>query len=82
VFVGAVPVEGYEMLIPSSSLAEDRRKLHLNELPSLHDESIVEDSIPKFSKKDFKEAMPYFHLWYVRFPVFDGQSQQLQGSIL
>jgi hypothetical protein len=48
----------------------------------LHDESIVEDSIPKFSKKDFKEAMPYFHLWYVRFPVFDGQSQQLQGSIL
>lgn len=73
--IAAVIVQDYKILVAFSSVQEHRH-LRIDE-PQPHqlisEGSKNEDSLPAFTQLDIQKALPYFHSWYMRLLVFDGQ---------
>ncbi|KAI2512938.1 Glycosyl transferase family 90 [Fragilaria crotonensis] len=82
--IAAVVVQDYKLLVAFSLSAHEHRMLRVDDEPpqpiatvSINTTTIAiknGDLIPIFSQLDIQEALPYFHSWYMRLLVFDGQT--------
>jgi hypothetical protein len=70
--VAAVFVQDYNILVASSQSSQPHRSLQA-EL-EIGNSNVDEDKLPGYSQLDIQNAMPYFHSWYLRLLVFDGQT--------
>jgi hypothetical protein len=73
--VAAVLVQDYNILVATSQSSQQQHR-SLREAPQqrIGNNNVGKDAIPGYSQLDIQAAMPYFHAWYQRILVFDGQT--------
>lgn len=74
-------VQDYKLLVAFSIFSHEHRMLRVDEPQrntrvsnSTRTGSSNGDLIPSYSQLDIQKALPYFHSWYMRLLVFDGQT--------
>mmetsp|Transcript_5426 Transcript_5426/g.8897 ORF Transcript_5426/g.8897 Transcript_5426/m.8897 type:complete len:513 (+) Transcript_5426:119-1657(+) len=73
--VMAVLVQDFNMLMESSQTAERHRSLRSEGASPTITADISDTNIMNsFSQLDIEKALPYFHTWYMRLLVFDGEN--------